>query len=123
MAGLTSSFVYGMGLQPAGIIHSNLASDTHILIFKMRLANQLKITGVDLCLKKFGRIRFTETHAIRYQPSVSVHNAKFPSQCHTTHKGSNKIYYNNITLPTNIRYLKTHVNEYNRRPQKDAQTE
>jgi hypothetical protein len=73
---------------------------------------------------KVGHPRFTETRAIQYQPSVSVHNATFHSQCHTTHKGSNKTCYNNITLPTNIQYLKTHLpTKYDRRPHSDTQTE
>jgi hypothetical protein len=90
--------------------HNNLASDTHpMLFFHMLAPNQPTITGVDLCHKKFGRPRFTETPAIQYQPSVSVHNAPFHSQCHTTHKGTNKTSHSNITLPTNIQYLKIHV--------------
>jgi hypothetical protein len=113
MAGLTSCLVYGMGLQPAGIIHNNLTGDAHLLVFFHRLPpNHPTTTGVDLCHKKFGRPWFTETRAIRYQPSLSVHNAPFHSQCHTTHKRSNKTCYNNINLPTNIQYLKIHVRDW-----------
>jgi hypothetical protein len=104
VTGLTWSFVYGMDLQPACITYNNLAGDAHHLP-----PNQPTITNVDLCHKKFGRPRFTETRAIKYQPSVSVHNAPFHPQCHTTHKRTNKTCQNNITLPTNIQYLKIHV--------------
>jgi hypothetical protein len=49
VTGLTCSFIYGMGVQPAGIIHNNLPSDTHpSLFFHVRPTNQPTITGVDL---------------------------------------------------------------------------
>jgi hypothetical protein len=65
VTGLTCSFVYGMGLQPAGIIHNNLTGDAHhLLFFHMPPANQPTITGVDLCHKKAGRPCFTETCVI-----------------------------------------------------------
>ena len=37
--GLTCCFIYAMGLQPAGIIHTNLAGDTHLLFFHIRPPN------------------------------------------------------------------------------------
>jgi hypothetical protein len=50
VTGLMCSFVYGMGHQPAGIIHNNLAGDAHpLLFFHVQPANQSTITGVDLC--------------------------------------------------------------------------
>jgi len=62
VAGLTCSFVYGMGLQPAGVIHSNLAGHAHHLLFlHVRHANQPTITGVYLYHKKVGSPWFTET--------------------------------------------------------------
>jgi hypothetical protein len=110
---LTCSFVYSRGVQPAVITHNNLPSDTHpLLLFHMQHTNQSTITGVDLCHRKLGHPRFTETCAIQYQPFVSVHNAPFHSQCNTTHKGSNKTCHNNITLPTNKQYLKIHVRNW-----------
>jgi hypothetical protein len=69
VVGLTCSFVYGMGIQLAGIIHNNLAGDAHnLLIFHVLPANQTTITGVDLCHKQVGRSWFTETRVIRHQP-------------------------------------------------------
>jgi hypothetical protein len=110
VTGLTCTFVYSMGLQPAGIIHNNLAGDTHnLLIFHLRPANQPTITGVELCHKKARRPWFTTTRVIRYQPFVSVHNAPFHSECYTIDNGSNKTYKNNTILLTNIHYLKIHV--------------
>jgi hypothetical protein len=110
VTGLTCSFVYGMGLRPAGIIHNNVAGDAHhLLFFHMRAANQTRITGVDLCHKKVGRPCFTETCAIRYQPFVSVHNIPFHSECHTIDKGSNKTCDNNTILPMSIQYLQIQV--------------
>jgi hypothetical protein len=112
VTGLTCSFVYGMGLQLAGIIHNNLAGHAHLLCFQMRPANQPAITGVDLCHKKAGRPWFTETRVIRYEPFISVHNATFRSGCYVIDKGSNKTCENNIILPTNIHYLKIHVRNW-----------
>jgi hypothetical protein len=112
VTGLTCSFVYGMGLQLAGIIHNNLADDAHLLFYQMRPANQPTITGVDLCHTKVRGSCFTETRVIRYQPFVSVHNATFHSGCYTIDKGSNKTCENNIILPTNIQYLKIHVRNW-----------
>jgi hypothetical protein len=107
------SFIYGRGLQPAGVIQNNLACDAQsLLIFHVQPANQSTITGVDLCHKKVGRPWFTEKCAIPYQPFVSVHNAAFHSQCDTIHKCSNKTCENNIILPTNIRYLKIYVRKW-----------
>jgi hypothetical protein len=84
VTGLTCSFVYGMGLQRAGIIHNNFAGDAHnLLIFHVRPANQPTITGVDLCHKTFGQSWFTETRVIPYQPFVSVHNATFHFECYS----------------------------------------
>jgi hypothetical protein len=54
VAGLTCSFVHSMGLQMAGVIHNNLASNTnHLLFFHVRTATQPTITHVSLCHKKF----------------------------------------------------------------------
>jgi hypothetical protein len=112
VTGLTCSFVYGMGLQPAGTSHYNLAGDAHHLFFHVRPANQPTITGVDLCHKTLWRPRFTETRIIRYQSFVSVHNARFHPECFTTDKGSNKTCENNIILLTYIQYLKIHVRNW-----------
>jgi hypothetical protein len=77
---LTHSFVYGMGVQPAGIIHNNLAGNTHpLLFFHVRPANQPTVSGVDVCHKKLGRPSFTETRVVRHQSYVSVHTAPFHS--------------------------------------------
>jgi hypothetical protein len=89
-ADLTCCFFYGMGLQPAGIIHNNLAGDAHHLLFlHVRPVNQPTITGVDLFHKKCGRPCFTETHVIRYRLFVSVLNARFHSECYPIDKSSN----------------------------------
>ena len=54
VAGLTCTFVYGVGLQPAGVIHNNLDGYTHhLLFFHVWTATQSTITGVSLCHKKF----------------------------------------------------------------------
>lgn len=53
VAGLTCSFVYGMGLQPDGIIHYNLASDAHHLLFShVRPTNQSTITVCTYAIKR-----------------------------------------------------------------------
>jgi hypothetical protein len=75
-----------MGLQPAVITYNSLAGDAHNLIFYMLPPNQPTITGVDLYHEKVGRPRFTETRAIRYLPSVSVHNPTFHPDCRTIDK-------------------------------------
>jgi hypothetical protein len=76
VAGLTCSFVYGMGLQSESVILNNLAGCTHHLLFlHVRPANQPTIAGVYLCHEKAGRPWFTEPRVFRYQPSLSVHNA------------------------------------------------
>jgi len=49
VAGLMCSFIYHMGLQPAGKIHNNLAGYVHLLLFfHVRPTNQPTIMGVDL---------------------------------------------------------------------------
>jgi len=105
VAGLTCSFVYGMGLKTEGVIH-NLAGDAHHLFFHVRPANQPTITGRGFCHKKFGRPWFIEWSVIRYQPFVSVHNARLHSEWYTTDKGCKKVCVNNSFLPTSIHYLK-----------------
>ena len=58
--GLTCSFVYGMGLQTAEVIHSNLAGHAHHLLFlHVQPANLPTITGVYLCHKKVGHPWFS----------------------------------------------------------------
>ena len=106
--GLTCCFVYGKGLQPAGIIP---AGDEHnVLFFHVQPANQQPtIRGVDLCHKNAGRPWFTETRVILYQPFVLVHNARFHSECYRNDKGTNQTCENNIIPPTDIQYLKVHV--------------
>jgi len=69
LASLTCSFVYGMSLQTAVVIHNNLAGHAHHLLFlNVRPANQPTISGVYLYHKKVGRPWFTETHVNQYQP-------------------------------------------------------
>jgi len=76
LAGLTCSFVYGMGLQTAEVIRSNLAGHAHHLLFlHVRHANQPTITGVSLYHKKVGRPSFTETRVNQYQPCASFYYA------------------------------------------------
>jgi len=71
VAGLMCSFVYGMGLQPDGIIHYNLAGDAHhLLLFHVRPTN-----GVYLYHKKVRRLWFTDSRVNRYQPFPSFHYA------------------------------------------------
>jgi len=67
VAGLTCSFVYGMSLQTAEVIHSNWAGHAHLFLH-VRHANQSTITGVYLYHKKDGRPWFTETRVNQYQP-------------------------------------------------------
>jgi hypothetical protein len=71
VTGLTCSFVYGMGLQPVGTIHNNLAGDIHhSIFFHVRPPNQPTITGVDLCHKNVRRSWYTETrHSI---PTICI---------------------------------------------------
>jgi hypothetical protein len=68
----------------------NPADDAHhFLFFHMQPANQRpKIIDVDPCHKNVGHPWFTETCVIRYQPFVSVHNARFHSECYTNDKGA-----------------------------------
>jgi len=91
VAGLTCGFVYGMDRRPAGVIHNNLAGDTqHMLFFQVRPMNQPTIMSVNLCHRKAGCPWVTETHIIRYQPFVLIHNSRFHSECYTNDRGSNK---------------------------------
>jgi len=73
VAGLTCSFVYGMGLQTAEVIHSNLAGHAHHLLFlHVRHANQPTITGVYLYHKK---VWTPLVHCNQYQPCASFYYA------------------------------------------------
>jgi hypothetical protein len=118
------SFFYGIAHQPAGITHNNSAGDPyHLLIFHVPPSNKPTITDVDLCHKKFGRPWFTETRAIRYQPSVSVHNASFHSQRRTTWPPTKHVKITSFSLPIYSTLKFTYVIEYDRRPQSDTQTE
>ena len=97
--GSRCSFVYGMGLQPAGIIHNNLAGDTsNLLFFCVQPTNQPTRKGVGCCHKKVGRPWFTETRVIQYQPFVSVHNNRFHSKCYTNDMAATNTCENNIIL-------------------------
>jgi hypothetical protein len=127
VTGLTCSFVYGMGVQHAVIIHNNLAGDTHpSLFFHMRPANEPTQTGADHNHKNVGRPWFTKHVLFDTNHSVSVHNAPFHSQCHTTHKRTNKTCHNHITYPINIHYLTLqfpYVTEHDRSPHTDTHTQ
>jgi hypothetical protein len=73
VTGLTCSFVYGMGLQPVGVIHNNLDGDAdYLLFFHVRPANLPTITGMVLAIKKVGRPWLIESCVIRYQPLVRI---------------------------------------------------
>ena len=77
--------------------HKPPGNALHFTFFHMRPADQQPtITGVDLYHKNV-------------QPFVSVHYARFHSECHTNDKRSNETCENNIILPTNIQHLKIHV--------------
>jgi hypothetical protein len=105
VTGLNCSFVYGMGLQLAIIIHNNLAGDTHhLLFFHVRPANQSTITGVDLCHKSLD-INCSAKH----MSFDNNHPPRSHSECHTVDKGSNKICENYVILHTNIQRLKIQV--------------
>ena len=146
VTGLTCSFVYGIGLQPTGIIHNNLAGCAHrLLFFHLRPANQPTITAVDLWHKNVGCPRFTETRAIRYQPSVSVHNVPLHSAIQLTKPATEHVKIIFIVVPsmlcafvgyvsTDVKITSfslpiysplkfTYVIEYDRRPHSDTQTE
>jgi hypothetical protein len=78
---LTCSFVYGMGLQPAGGIYKedNLAGYANHLFFHVRTTTKPKITLVNLCHKGVGRLCLIQSRVFRYQPFASVHNAQLHS--------------------------------------------
>jgi hypothetical protein len=103
--------------KPAGDAH-------HFLFFHVPPTNQQPtIKGVYLRHKNVGRPWFTETRVTRYQPFVSVRNARLHSECYTNVNGSNQK-CEHIIPPNNIQYLKIHVLiEYDRRPHSDTQTE
>ena len=75
VASLICSLVYGMGLQTAEVIHSNLAGHAHLLFLHVRHANQPTIMGVYLDHKKVGRPWLTETRVNQYQPCASFYYA------------------------------------------------
>ena len=93
--------------------HKTAGDAHHFIFFHVSPTNhQPTIRGVDLCHKNVQHPWFTETRVIRYQPFVSAHNARFHSECNTNDKGSNQTCQNNITLPTNIQYLKIHIRNW-----------
>jgi hypothetical protein len=101
---LTCIFVYGLGLQPAGVILNNFAGYTHQLLFVyVRTATQPSIKLVSLCHKKVGRFYFIESRVFRYQPFVLVHNARLYSECYTIEKG-----YQMLNVEDNTTYQKQH---------------
>jgi hypothetical protein len=117
---LTCSLVYGLGLQPAGVIHNNLAGYIHhLLFFYVRTTTQPSIKVVSLCHKKVGRFCFTESRVFRYKSFVLVHGARFYSECYTIKKGCNKICVNNSFLPMNIQYLKILARNWKTHKQND----
>jgi hypothetical protein len=98
VAGLTCSFVYGTGLQPAGKIHNNLAGDAHLLLFfHVRPANQPTVTGVDLCHEKVGRpcslkhVSFDLNHLYQFIKTNTILNATQLTQAATKHTKNNII--------------------------------
>jgi len=116
---LTCSFVYGLGLQQAGIIHNNLAAYAHhFLFFHVRSANQPKKTGVKHCHKMVGRPWFSETRVIWYQPFVSDHNERLHSECHTIDKG---VKITSFSLPIYSTLKFTYVTAYDRRPHSETE--
>ena len=119
MAGLTRSYVYCMGLQPASVIHNNLAGDAHHLLFHVQSTNQPTITSVELCHKKAGHPWFTETRVIRSQQfGDSTLNATQETKAARKHVKTTSFFLRKY------RTLKfTYVIEYNRRPHSDKQPE
>ena len=112
VTGLTRSFVYGLGLQPAGVMHNNLAAYAHhFLFFHVRPANQPKKTGVKHWHKKVGRPWFTETRVIWFQPFVPDHNDRLHSECYTIDKGV-KISFS-LWIYSTLKF--TYVTAYDRR--------
>jgi hypothetical protein len=103
---LMSSFFYGMDLQHTGIIHNHLPGDTHPLLFLHMLPiNQPTITVWTFAIKKVGRPQFTKHvpfHTNRLYQFITPHSTLNATQLTNT----NKTCHNNITLPTNIQYLK-----------------
>jgi len=66
VAGLTCSFIYGMGLQTEDVIHNNLVGQAHHLLFlHVRTANQPKIRAAYIYHKKVGHTWFTLSHVNR----------------------------------------------------------
>jgi len=97
-----------MGLQPAGVIHNNLAVNTHHLFLHVRNATQPTITRVSLCHKKVWRSRFTESRVIlpfNHEFIYSTPNA-------TQQTVGNKTHVNNSILPTNIQHLIIHARNW-----------
>ena len=90
--------------------HIPAADAHHFIFFQVQPANQQStITSANLCHKNVGRPWFTEIIVTRFQPFVSVHNARFHPEGYTNDNGSNQSYQNNIITPSNIQYLKLHV--------------
>jgi hypothetical protein len=110
VTGLTCSFVYSKGLQPAGINHLV----TPIIYIFPRATHEpgAHNNGVGLCHKNVGCLWVTETRVIQYQPFALVNNARFHSECYTSDKGCNKTCEINIIPPTNKQYLKIHVRNW-----------
>jgi hypothetical protein len=123
VAGWKCTLVYGMGLQPVGVVHNNFAAYTHHLLFShVRTAAQTTITRVILCHKKVGRSCFNESRVTRL--FVLVRNARIYSECYTINKGCNKHVKIIDFSPRIYSTLKfTNVIEYERTPHNDTHTE
>jgi len=105
--------------------HKKAADTHHFIFFHVQPANQQPtITSADLCHKNVGRPWFTETRVTRFQPFLSVHNARFHSECHTNEKAATK-HVKITSFPLGIySTLKfTYVIKYIRRPHRVTQTE
>ena len=123
-AGLTCSFVYGVGLQPAGDIHNDLDGDAHHLLFShVRPTNQPTKKRVYLSYKMFGRPWFIETCVIRYQTFVSVHKAYLYSEWYKIKAATKHMQITAFSLRIYSTLKFTDVIEYDSRPHNNTQTE
>jgi hypothetical protein len=100
VAGLTCSFVNGMGLRAADVIHNNLTGDAQHFSPPPLATHQPDHNN------GHGPLRYKSLDA---QTFLSVHNSRLHSARYTTGNSYNKTLVNNSFLLTNIQYLNVHA--------------
>jgi hypothetical protein len=101
VTGLTCSFVYSMGLQPADITHNNGC--------------------VTLPQDALGSLKHVSFDTNRLYQFISPHS--IPNAIQWTKAPIKQVTITSLSLPIYSTLVFTYVTEYDRRPQSDTQTE